>query len=160
MFNKRMPNSNPRYLRNVISAKGNATKYYIFSFFVVGFYDTFNILGHQRRFRYRAWKVRQIFSEALISAWGSFTCRKSTTRDPCLYFSSEGSRTQGFYALKTSNRHRPGLNPRTSDPVIPIPGHRLVPHRDIKVGTTVWQMSQFRRCVCWKIVQHLLYLLK
>ena len=39
-------------------------------------------------------------SEALISACGSFTCRKSTTRDPRLYFPSEGSHNQDFYALK------------------------------------------------------------
>ena len=39
--------------------------------------------------------------EALISAWGSFTCRKSMTRDPWLYFPSEGSHTQDFYALKS-----------------------------------------------------------
>ena len=39
-------------------------------------------------------------SEALISAWISFTCRESTRRDPRLYFPSEGSHTQDFYALK------------------------------------------------------------
>ena len=42
-------------------------------------------------------------SETLISAWGSFICRKPTTRDPRgprLYFPSEGSRTRDFYALK------------------------------------------------------------
>ena len=32
--------------------------------------------------------------KALISAWDSFTWRKSTTRDPRLYFPSEGSHTQ------------------------------------------------------------------
>ena len=31
-------------------------------------------------------------------------------------------------------------------------------HRDIKVGPTVWQMSQFWRWICWKIAEHLLYL--
>ena len=31
-------------------------------------------------------KSDKFCSEALISAWGSFTCRKSTTRDPRLYF--------------------------------------------------------------------------
>ena len=41
-------------------------------------------------------------SEALISALGSFPCRKSTTRDPRLYFPSEGSHTHDFYALKKS----------------------------------------------------------
>ena len=39
-------------------------------------------------------------SKALISAWGSFTCRKSMTRDPRLYFPSEGRNTRDFYALK------------------------------------------------------------
>ena len=45
-------------------------------------------------------KSDKFCSETLISAWGSFTCRKSTTRDPRLYFPSEGSHTQDFYALK------------------------------------------------------------
>ena len=59
----------------------------------------------------------KFFSEALISAWGSFTCRKSTTRDQRLYFPSEESHTQDFYALKKIHRTWPGLKPRTSDPV-------------------------------------------
>ena len=46
--------------------------------------------------------------EALISAWGSFSCRKSTTRDPRLYFPSKLSNTQDFYALKKIHRPRPG----------------------------------------------------
>ena len=43
-------------------------------------------------------------SEALISASGTFTCkcRKCATRDLRLYFPSEGSHTQDFYALKKS----------------------------------------------------------
>ena len=45
-------------------------------------------------------KADKFCSEALISAWGSFICRKSTTRNPRLYFPSEGSHTQDFYALK------------------------------------------------------------
>ena len=47
-------------------------------------------------------KAEKFCSEALISARGSFTCRKSTSRDPRLYFPSEGSHTQDFYALKKS----------------------------------------------------------
>jgi hypothetical protein len=39
---------------------------------------------------------------------GSFTCRKSTTWDQWLYFPSEGSRAEDFFALKN-----PGLNPQT-----------------------------------------------
>ena len=62
-------------------------------------------------------KTDKFCSEALISAWGSFTCRKSTTWDPRLYFTSEGSHTQDFYALKKIHRPRPGLNTRSSDPV-------------------------------------------
>ena len=45
-------------------------------------------------------KSERFCSEALISAWGSFTCHKSTTRDARLYFPSEGSHTRDFYALK------------------------------------------------------------
>ena len=44
-------------------------------------------------------KPDKFCSEALISAC-SFTSRKSTTRDPRVYFPSEGSHTQDFYALK------------------------------------------------------------
>ena len=47
-------------------------------------------------------KSDKFCSEALISTWGSFTCCKSTTRDPRLYFPSEGSHSQDFYALKKS----------------------------------------------------------
>ena len=66
------------------------------------FTTLFNISGHQRRFLHWAWKVRQILLKSSISAWGSFTCRKSTTRDQRLYFPSEGIHTQEFYALKKS----------------------------------------------------------
>ena len=57
----------------------------------------------------------KFYSEDLISASGSFTCRKSTTRDPRLYFPSKGSHTQNFYAEKI-HRPRPSLIRRTSDP--------------------------------------------
>ena len=62
-------------------------------------------------------KSDKFCSEALISAWDYFTCRKSTTRDPRLYFPSKGSHTLDFYSLKKIHRPRAGLNPRTSDPV-------------------------------------------
>ena len=52
-------------------------------------------------------KADKFCSEVLISAWGSFTCRKSTT---WLYFPSERSHTPDFYALKKIHRPRPGLN--------------------------------------------------
>ena len=47
-------------------------------------------------------KSDKFCSETLISARGSFTCRKSTIRNQRLYFPSEGSHTQDFYALKKS----------------------------------------------------------
>ena len=47
-------------------------------------------------------KSGKFSSEALISAWGYFTCRISTTLDPRLYIPSEGSHTKNFYALKIS----------------------------------------------------------
>ena len=47
-------------------------------------------------------KSDKFCTEALISTWGSFMCRKSTTQDPRPYFPSEGSHTQDFYALKPS----------------------------------------------------------
>ena len=56
-------------------------------------------------------KCDKFCSEALISAWGSFTCRKSTTRNPRLYFPSEGSHTQDFYALKKNPSNPAGIEP-------------------------------------------------
>ena len=86
-------------------------------FVVVGFYDTFKHLRSSASLpTLEREKADKFCSDALISAWGSFTCRKSTTGDPRLYFPSEGSHTQDFYALKKIHRSRPGLNPRTSDP--------------------------------------------
>jgi hypothetical protein len=52
----------------------------------------------------------------LSCSQGSFTCRKSTTWDRRLYFTSEGRRTTDFITLKI-HRPRPGLNPRTLGPV-------------------------------------------
>jgi len=48
-----------------------------------------------------------------MSIQGSFTCRKSTTWDPWLYFPSEGRRAEGFFASEKSWQLQPGLNPRT-----------------------------------------------
>ena len=83
---------------------------------VVGFYDAFQHLRSSASLPTEREKSDKFCSEALISAWGSFTCRKCTTRHPRLYFPSEGSHTQDFYALKKIHRPRPGSNPRTSDP--------------------------------------------
>ena len=47
-------------------------------------------------------KSDKFCSEALISGGGSSMCRKCTTWDTWLYFPSEGSHTQDFYALKKS----------------------------------------------------------
>ena len=69
---------------------------------LLGFMTLFNILGHCITYNIEREKSDKFCSEALISAWGSFTCRKSTTQDPRLCFPSEGSHTQDFYALKKS----------------------------------------------------------
>ena len=57
-------------------------------------------------------KCSKFCSDALISAWGSFTCLKSTTRNPRLYFPSEG-----FWHSEKIHRPWQGLNLWTSDPV-------------------------------------------
>ena len=79
-------------------------------------------------------KSDKFCSEALISAWGTFTCRKYTTRDPRLYFLSEGNHTQNFYSVKKIHRPRSGLNPRTSDLVTSmittgLPGSTYTPSK-------------------------------
>ena len=50
-------------------------------------------------------KSNKFCPEALILAWGSFTCRKPMTWGPRLYFPPEGSHSQEFYALKKSIDH-------------------------------------------------------
>jgi hypothetical protein len=44
---------------------------------------------------------------------GSFTCRKSTTWKPQLYFPSEGRHAQHFLRPEKIRRLQPGLNPRS-----------------------------------------------
>ena len=68
---------------------------------VVEFYDTLSTSQViSVAFYIEHEKSDKFCTEALISARGSFTCRKSTTPDQRLYFPSEGSHTQNFYALK------------------------------------------------------------
>ena len=55
-------------------------------------------------------KSDKFCSEALISAWGSFMCRKSSIRDSVLHFPSEGSHTHDFLRSEKIHRPRPGLN--------------------------------------------------
>ena len=74
----------------------------LFIVLIVGFTTLFNILGHQRHSDIEREKSDKFCSEALISAWGSITCRKCTIPDQRLYFHSKGSHTQVFYALKKS----------------------------------------------------------
>ena len=50
-------------------------------------------------------KSNRFCSEALISAWGSFTCCKSTTRDPWLYNPSRNKSYSGF--LRSDKIHWP-----------------------------------------------------
>ena len=54
------------------------------------FYYAVNISDHLHRFLQWSWKSDKFCSEALFSAWGSFTCHKSTTRDPRLYCTCTG----------------------------------------------------------------------
>ena len=59
-----------------------------------------------------------------------------------------------------SGQHKRFQNDReseTSVTVVSIPGGKLLLHTDTKVGPMVWQMSQLRRSICWKIAQNLLY---
>ena len=83
---------------------------------LLGFMTLLNISDHQHCFRHRAWKARQILLRGSHFGLRYFTCSKSTTRDPRLYFPSEGSHTQDFYALKNSIDPRQRSNLRTSDP--------------------------------------------
>jgi hypothetical protein len=49
---------------------------------------------------------------------GSFTCRKYTTRDPQLYFPSEGRHAQDFLRPEKIRLLRPDLNPRSWVPEV------------------------------------------
>ena len=90
--------------------------YYTYKWLLLGFTTLFNILGHQRRLRHRAWKARQILLRGSNFVLKFFYVPKSTTRDLLLYLSSEGSHTQDFLRSEKSIYPRPGSNPRNSDP--------------------------------------------
>ena len=62
-------------------------------------------------------KSDKFCSEALISAWGSFTCRKFTTRVTHGFTSLPKEVILRNFMLWKIHRPRTGLNPRTSDPV-------------------------------------------
>ena len=61
-------------------------------------------------------KSDKFCSEVLISAWGSFTCRNSTTRGPTALLPFRRKSYSGFLRSEKIHRPRPGSNPRTSDP--------------------------------------------
>ena len=62
-----------------------------------------------------AWQARML--PLAPQRWtGSFTCRKSTTRDPRLLPFRRKSYS-GFLHSEKIHQPRPGLNPRTTDPV-------------------------------------------
>ena len=63
-------------------------------------YYALNTSGHQHCFLQWTWEVRQILLRGSNFGLRFFTCRKSTTRDPWLYFPSEGSHTRDFCALR------------------------------------------------------------
>ena len=60
-------------------------------------------------------KSDKFCSEAVISARGSFTYRKSTTRDSRLYTPFRRKSYSGFLRCEKIHRLRPGSNPRTSN---------------------------------------------
>ena len=76
-----------------------------------GFKTLLNISGHLTERE----KADKFCSEALISALGSFMCRKSTTRDPQLLPFQRKSYS-GFLGYEKIHRPQLGSNPRTSDP--------------------------------------------
>ena len=89
------------------------------SLLLLCFTTLFNILDHQRRFRYIAERENsnKFCSEALIWAWGSFTCRKSTSHDPTALLPSWRKSYSGILrSEKKIHRSQPGSNPSTSDP--------------------------------------------
>jgi hypothetical protein len=79
--------------------------------------------------------------------WGSFTCRKSTTWDRRLYFPSEGSRAEDFFALKNPNLCTKGqyVTPRPPKPltncVYCITVYTLT--CTCNLVTTLWQSTKF-----------------
>ena len=89
--------------------------------------------------------------EALISAWVSFTCRKSTTRDQWPYFPSEGSHNQDFYALK---------NPSTAAGIEPAnlgSSGEYVNHWTTEVENFVTDITfQFFHCA-WACLVHSIF---
>ena len=86
-------------------------------FVVVRFYDTFfNILGHQRRFRHRAWKVRQILLRGSNFGLRFFHVPQIYDARPKALLPFRRKSYSGFLRSEKIHRPRPGSNPRTSDP--------------------------------------------
>ena len=73
---------------------------YVFVVVVLGFTTLLTSQVISVAFYSEREKADKFCLEALNSAWGSFTCRKYTARDPRLYFPYEGSHTHVVYALK------------------------------------------------------------
>ena len=82
---------------------------------VVRFYDALTSQAISVAFYIEREKSDKFCSEAVISAWGSFTCRKSTAQDQRLYFSLRRQSYSEFLRSEKIDRPRPGLNPPTSD---------------------------------------------
>ena len=78
------------------------------------FTTLFNILGHQRRFRHRTWKVWQIMLRGCNFGLRLFYVPE--TYDTGFTSLPKEVHTQDFYALRKSIDPGPGSYPRTSDP--------------------------------------------
>ena len=72
-----------------------------------------------------------ICGQALISAWGSFTCRKSTTRDPRLYLPFQRNSYSLF--LRSKKSIDPGRD-RTCEPRVQRRVWQPLDHRGSTVG--------------------------
>ena len=90
------------------------TNYY--NALLLGFTTLFNILGHQRRFRHRAWKARQIFAQRLLFRLEVLLCAVNLRHWTHGFTSLPKEVLLGIFTLWKIHRLRPRSNPRTSDP--------------------------------------------
>ena len=87
-------------------------------------------------------KSDKFCSEALISAWGSFMCHKSTIRDRRLYFPSKGSHTQDFYAVKNPS------TPAGFEPTNLVSIGKYHNHGTTGVNKELLEISKLTLCGC------------
>ena len=89
---------------------------FIITYKLLGFTTLLNFLGHERRFRHRAWKCWLILLRGSNFGLRFFYVPYIYDTGPTASLPFRRKSYSGFLRSEKINRPRPGSNPRTSDP--------------------------------------------